>query len=66
MLRITLDDVLCFIDSKVLFCSYFNIWIRMQLTTVVFLDVMEYGTTDSYLGVGGEASFKLLLSQPSD
>lgn len=25
----------------------------MQLTTVVFLDVMEYGTTDSYLGVGG-------------
>lgn len=38
----------------------------MQLTTVVFLDVMEYGTTDSYLGVGGEASFKLLLSQPWD
>lgn len=52
MLRITLNDVLCFINSKILLCSYFNIWIRMQLT-MVFLDVMEYGTTDSYLGLGG-------------
>lgn len=32
----------------------------MQLTTVVFLDVMEYGTTDSYLGVGGGGKFQTI------